>query len=311
MLLHARAFATLAFVVCAFAPQTRLAAAQTDDPAAAAPDDRVVYEVKPSEADPAITQFDDPNVVVFNRGAGDHPELVVFMPGTKGKPARAKLLLSVVANLGYRAIGLEYNDTPAVIQICPRDPNPKCSGEFRQKRIFGDDVTNVVDNTPEEAIVTRLVKLLRYLDAQHPQEHWRDYLVGDAPDWSHIVVSGLSQGAGMAAYIAKQKPVARVVLFSSPWDFTGRSRDVAPWIFDAGATPPERWFAEVHRRENTADAIIRAYRALRIPEANISVFDLDVPPDRERGANPYHGSTIVLPGYIPNWQIMFGHAPPP
>ena len=297
-------FAVLA-IACALAAGP--AAAQFEN-AAPVPFDRVIYEVKPSEADPAIARFDEPNLVVFNRSSGDHPELVVFMPGTHGKPRNARLLLGVVANLGYRVIGIEYNDEPAVAQVCPRDPNPRCSGDFRRKRIFGDDVTDVVDNTPQEAIVVRLVKLLQYLDAQHPGEHWGDYLKAGEPDWSRIVVSGLSQGAGMAAYIAKKKAVARVVLFSSPWDFTGRSRDVAAWIFEPSATPPERWFAEYHRRENTAEYIVRAYRALGIPEANIRVFDADLPP-RHPSENPYHGSTIVLPVYIPDWQAMFGEAP--
>ena len=281
---------------------------QFESPAAEEPDDRVSYEIKPSEADASITRFDDPNLVLFNADAGEGAQLVVFMPGTNGTPRNTRLLLSVVANQGYRVIGLEYNDEPAVVQVCPRDPNPKCSGDFRQKRIFGDDVTSVVDNSPQEAIVTRLVKLLQYLDAKHPDEHWSGYLKGGEPDWSRIVVSGLSQGAGMAAYIAKRKPVARVVLFSSPWDFSGRSRELAPWIYGPSATPPERWFAEYHKRENTADLLAQSYKALGIPEANVRIFDADLPPNHQ-GDNPYHGSTIKLPVYVPDWQAMFGKAP--
>ena len=34
----------------------------------------------------------------------------------------------------------------------------------------------------------------------------------------------------MAAYIVKHKKVARVVLFSGPWDFYGYSKQLAPWI---------------------------------------------------------------------------------
>jgi hypothetical protein len=282
--------------------------AQFDDPAGDPPRDRVSYMVRPSQADPSITRFDEPNIVLFNRSSGDRTQLVVFLPGTHGKPANAKLLQSVVANQGYRVIGLEYNDEPAVVQVCPRDPNPKCSAEFRQKRVFGDDVTKVVDNTAQEAIVFRLVKLLEYLDAQHPDERWSGYLKGGEPDWSRIVVSGLSQGAGMAAYIAKLKPVARVVLFSSPWDFYGRSRELAPWIHGPSATPADRWFAEYHKRENTADLLAQSYKALGIPEANVRVFDADLPPTHP-AENPYHGSTIMLPVYVPDWQAMFGKAP--
>src|SRR6266566_5654714 len=39
------------------------------------------------------------------------------------------------------------------------------------------------------------------------------------PKWGRIVLAGQSQGAGMAAFIAKRQAAARVILFSSPWDF--------------------------------------------------------------------------------------------
>lgn len=277
------------------------------DPAGEAPVDRVIHTVKPSEADPSITRFDEANVVMFNRGSDNHAQLVVFLPGTNGKPEHARLLLSMVANQGYRVIGLTYNDEPAVVKICPHNPDPDCSAKFRQKRIFGDDVTQVVDNSPNEAVVSRLVKLLQYLDATYPQEGWRDYLAGDGPNWNKIVVSGLSQGAGMAAYIAKQKLVARVVLFSSPWDFIAPSRALAPWISGPSVTPPDRWYAEYHRRENTADLLARSYKALGIPEAHIQVFNGE--PENLKGDNPYHATTIRLPVYVPEWQEMFGKAP--
>jgi hypothetical protein len=32
-------------------------------------------------------------------------------------------------------------------------------------------------------------------------------------------LAGQSQGAGMAAFIVKRQAAARVILFSSPWDF--------------------------------------------------------------------------------------------
>jgi hypothetical protein len=266
----------------------------------------VIYEIKPSAADSSIHRFDEPNVVVFDRSRSAASQLVVFMPGTNGEPRRAIGLLQVVASQGYRVIGLEYNDSPAVVQVCPRKP-PRCSGDFRRKRIFGDDVTSVVDNTVAESIVSRLSKLLRYLDQSHPGEGWSDYLKGETPDWSRIVVSGLSQGAGMAAYIAQREPVVRVVLFSSPWDFSLEPRSLAPWIGEPGVTPPERWFAEYHRRENTAKLIAQAYATLRIPADHIKIFDLDLPSDYQRRSdNPYHGSTAHNPGYAPEWRYLFG-----
>ncbi|HEY2463803.1 MAG TPA: hypothetical protein VGI32_07070 [Steroidobacteraceae bacterium] len=267
-------------------------------------------QVLPSETDPSITRFNEPNVIVFDEETPADAPLVVFMPGTGGKPSNVVHFLRVVATQGYRVVGLEYNDEPAVVKVCPRDPDRACSGNFRAQRIFGGNGRSPVANSQSETISNRLVKLLGYLQAHDAPRHWDGYLLNGEPNWSRIVVSGLSQGAGMAAYIAKRKAVARVVLFSSPWDYMGASRQLAPWISEPSATPPERWFAEYHRRENTAADLARAYQALQIPPDHIRVFDLDLPKDLKTNSNnPYHGSTVRIPAYAPEWQFLFGKAP--
>ena len=233
--------------------------------------------MKPSATDPAIKEYDRPNVILFRKTVSPNAELALFLPGTTGQPTNAEDLLAVVAGRGYRVIGLEYNDVPAVAQVCPKNPDPDCSEKFRQERLFGDTPGSPVQNPAAETIVNRLTKLLQYLDREHPDENWGTYLVAGAPDWKRIVVSGLSQGAGMAAYIAKKNAVARVVLFSSPWDSYGRAHTVAPWIGVPGKTPPERWYAEYHARENTVPLIVAAYKALPILPANLRVFDLPLP----------------------------------
>jgi hypothetical protein len=290
-------------VLAALAPLVALRAAGEDDV-------RVRYLIRPSETDPAIRHFDSSHYVVFDRTMSPRAQLVVFLPGTDGLPSRAHALLEVVAGQGYRVIGLAYDDSPAVMQVCPRDPSPDCAGNFRRKRLFGERVPSVVDDPPAESIVNRLTKLLLYLEHEHPQEGWDGYLAQGAPDWSRVVASGMSQGAGMAAYLAKRVECARVVLFSSPWDSYGRSHTLAPWLTNPSATPPERWFAEYHRRERTSALIVQAYAALRIPPANIRVFDLDLPADTPaRSENPYHGSTIHNSGYAPQWRWLFGESP--
>jgi hypothetical protein len=289
----------------AFGPITL--AAQTpflSDPPAA---DVQLTRIKPSEADPAVKTFDNPNVVVVDPHTAPSAPLALFLPGTGGRPMNSQGLLRVIAGQGYRAIGLMYDDEPAVVQVCPKNDDPACSADFRRERIFGNVDSPPVSNPVEESIVHRLVMLLRYLDRQQPDAHWGDYLAGDEPVWSRIVVSGLSQGAGMAAYIAKKKEVARVVLFSSPWDFYGRGKTLAPWMSDSSSTPPERWFAEYHQRENTADLIAQAYRKLKIPANHVAVFNLDVP-DGGKGPNPFHPSTVHLPGYEPQWKWLYGQA---
>lgn len=272
-----------------------------------------VEHVLPSQADPQVRQFDLPNLI-FSRGKADKgAPLALFLPGTGGRPDYAAPFLRTIAEQGYRVIGLSYDDTPAVAQLCPRDPDPGCSLKFREVRTFGGS-GGPVSNPDNEAIVPRLVSLLRTLDKEHPDEGWGDYLdASGQPAWGRILVSGLSQGAGMAALIAKRYPVYRVVLFSSPWDTAGPDRRPAPWLSARSATPPERWWAERHAREVTTELIAAAYRALGIPKDQILVFNGGLPPQRETARanpNPYHGSTVRLPEYADKWRLMYGRPEP-
>ena len=282
----------------------------------AASDSLVTYLVTPASADSAIHRFNESNYVVFARGTPASAPLLVFLPGTGGRPLGTSDFANVAARQGYRVIGLEYTDTPAVAEICPRAPDPGCSERVRQKRIFGTDVSAMIDDRPEESIVHRLTSLLVMLQHDHPADGWEQYLADGAPNWPRIAVSGLSQGAGMAAYIAQQTRVARVVLFSSPWDNYGRNHVLAPWVTRGpGQTPSELWFAAYHQREATAPIIASAYAALRIPREHIRVFTLDPSPDA-RGNNPNHPSVVGnrptprlpdgTPAYLEEWRFLLG-----
>jgi len=265
------------------------------------------YQVKPSEADPAVAQFDEPSLILRPASVGAGTPLVLFLTGTGGRPAGGRVLLKTVVEQGYPAISLAYNDVPAVVQVCPRDPDPACSSDFRRMRMFGDGPSKVVSNSRAESVQARLAALLVKLDKDHPGEGWGGYLKDGAPDWSRIVVSGLSQGAGMAAWIARQTPVARVVLFSSPWDFTAPGPKLAPWIDGPGATPPDRWYAAYNSREKTADLLVQSYRRLGVPADHVRVFTQDLPPGvKADGPNPYHPVGIRDERYAEDWRFLYG-----
>lgn len=267
--------------------------------------------VKPSAADPSVIRFDDPSIVIADGKVLGPAPLAIFLPGTGGKPQGVLPLLKVVAGQGYRVIGLSYDDVPAVQQVCPLQPDPDCARAFREMRAYGTGKAAVV-NPPAESIETRLAALLRWLAAKHPGRGWDAYLTADGkPAWDRILVSGQSQGAGMAAFIAKRTAVYRVVLFSSPWDTAGSNgRGVpAPWLSTPSATPPERWWAERHAKELTTELLARTYRALAIPSDHILIFDRGLPPGIPANApNPYHGSTVKLVEYKPQWRELYGEA---
>jgi len=151
----------------------------------------VVYTIAPKDVDSSVTRFLKDNYVMYRRSSSPQAELLVFLPGTFGRPANVQFFLATAAEAGYRAIGLEYDDVPAVAQACESDADPTCSQRFREKRAYGNNVTNDIDDTPEESIVNRLTKLLVYLNTAHPGDGWDGYLENGAPKWSRIALPAI------------------------------------------------------------------------------------------------------------------------
>jgi hypothetical protein len=257
--------------------------------------------VRASATDPKILRFDGPNYVFVNPEAKPNGQILLFLPGTGGDPPGPRsLFLAAAASAGYRVISLAYNDDISVAVFCPKSPIPLCSGKFRAMRLYGNAKLGetAIDNTPEESIINRLARLLQYFDRLHPDAGWGGFLKNGEPDWERIAVSGQSQGAGMAAFLAKQHVVARVILFSSPWDYIERNgkNELAPWIATPSKTPPERWFGGYHARENAAGLLARSYAALRIPPDHIRVYTEDLPPNLQsvpKSENPFHGQGLT------------------
>lgn len=274
---------------------------------------RAVRFIAPADTDPAIRNFLNNNIVISGHTSASQ-NLLVFLTGTSGSPFGVINFLKVAAEGGYRAIGLEYDDTPAAAQVCQRERDRSCYERFREKRIYGTNVTDEIADLPAESIVNRLTKLLEYMDRNDPGEGWGDYLENGKPKWERIAVAGHSQGAGMAAFIAKHERVARVILFSGPQDYYGWDHEIAPWITDGkSATPQERWYAAYHKKEREASALKRAYQVLHIERDHLLMMTLE--PKRMIGNNPYHVSMVGLatpmdtdgkPAYAPQWSFMLG-----
>jgi hypothetical protein len=287
---------------------------------------RVVYTVPANDTDPGIQRFLGPNWILYNPPLKTTADLLVYLAGTsRGPSARPPFralqsFLGAAADQGYRVIALEYNNYPAELQICARNPDPACAADFREKRIFGDNATALIDDTPAESIVNRLTKLIEYLDRTHPDEGWGAYLDNGMPRWSRIAVAGHSQGAGMAAFLAKRVALARVVLLSGPSDFTVPGRVLAPWISSPGATPPDRWYAMYHQQERLAPVLQRACAALGIPPDHIRVVTLPprVPPWFNGRGDLYHLSDMAdgttprdaegRPLYLADWDFLLGRS---
>jgi dienelactone hydrolase len=273
-------------------------------------DSKVTYYIKPSDTDSDILHFDMNNVVLFTRLTKSQ-DLLVYLPGTNGKPVAVMTFLEVAANSGFRVISLAYDDKPSVAQACFQDVNPECDEQVRQKRIFGDDVTKNIDDSGSEAIVNRLVKLLQKLQRDHSDQNWGAYLSNGEPNWGRIVISGHSQGGGMAAFIGKQKSVARVVIFSGGWDAQEDDSFGLPlsptkpaaWLKRSSVTPIANWFAAYHEKEAMAERLALAYQLMGIPSGQIRTIQRAP----HKGEN-FHTSVIRNEENWADWAFLIGRS---
>lgn len=171
--------------------------------------------------------------------------LFVMLPGTHGSPRNTRELLRVMAASGMAALGLDYQTEanapglPAAAAECRRDD--RCFTDFRRDRALGAENSRYVLSAAD-GIAPRLRDALRKLA-------WTNFLDGGDVRWDRVVVAGLSQGAGMAAWLGKQFRVRRVVQFGGTSDaIPDRVGNWHPasWTRRPSATPSSEFFAFVH-----------------------------------------------------------------
>jgi pimeloyl-ACP methyl ester carboxylesterase len=214
-----------------------------------APEDHalVMYSVLPSDADPAIIDWNDANEAWLDPLAEpDEQQLLVFLPGTFGVPAGTRLFAQEAARAGYHVIGLMYPDDRGVVAECTGDPDPACMEHMRAEISFGEARSPYVEVDATNSIASRLLALVRLLAQRHPEEGWDTFIDADSLVWPRIVLSGHSQGGGHAAYMATRHRVARVIMFGAPAD--GFGGQPAPWMA-IGATPADRYYGMAHARD--------------------------------------------------------------
>ena len=279
---------------------------------------------------------DVPHLVWLDRSARSNPKLFVFMPGFNNRPDMHQLLGKEAARLGYHSIGLMYKNSVRPEAPCgpgpAQDQERDCSERVRLEIIDGIDRSKHVEVTPANGIDNRLTKLLRYLDAQFPDEGWSSFLRHGEPKWSRIAVAGHSTGAGQAAMIGKLRHVDRVVMFSGPPD------GADAWV-SIDKTPAVKHFGLVHKRDPFTDltfakASMAGFRALQMerfgspvvvesrepPYRRTHILLTDLLPQTGSYTHPFpHGSTARdsftpldtngRPRLLDAWRYLIGHEP--
>ena len=183
--------------------------------------------------------------IFINTECEQNDKLLVHLVGSFGNPSSTTFFPAIAANNGYKVINLKYSNDVAAFSTCSASSDATCYRDFRSEVPFGTSSSSAVDVDFTNSIVNRLQKLLVYLEDNFTAEGWGAFLNSTQEEvvWSNLVLSGHSQGGGLAAFIAKQMEVDRVLMFASPNDYSTFFSAPAEWVSNLGLTPAENHFA--------------------------------------------------------------------
>jgi hypothetical protein len=300
----------LCFVLLIFA-----VACKKDDPAPVA-EETFKVQVRPNQTDAGYSSTDKNHYVVRNSKKSIN-KLLLFIGGSYSNPADYYLVSDHAATLGLDVINLSYlNDIAAAPLGSSADR--LIFDNYREELCFGTAVSNVVSVDALNSIVTRAINLIIYLNKTYPDQNWGQYLTAaNTLQWSKIIVTGHSQGAGHACYLAKKNLVDRLVMFSGPNDYHGYFSAAANWLSQSGKTPVSKQYVLLHTQDeivpfNNQIANITALGLLAAGQSATLADNLTTPYSNSRAlsisitALSNHSSTIggnaILPGL---WTYLF------
>lgn len=203
--------------------------------------------------------------------------LAVLLPGTASITLWMSDMAEVGAARGYRVIALAYPNARAIFDLC-RSAGAACAGAARSDIVFGGSSSGVVNVAAPESISGQLLTLLKYMTTADPDGGWQQfYDSADRLQWDRIAVSGVSQGAGHAALIAKTYAVRSVAMYAGPSDWVFGAGTYPSWYAQPSATPPSAYGAFGHLNDSTAnssgnpDQLLSAWRRLIPTDAAVQM----------------------------------------
>ncbi|HLK13701.1 MAG TPA: hypothetical protein VKT78_02765 [Fimbriimonadaceae bacterium] len=268
-----------------------------------APSGMVTIEFHPSATDPAITQFDDYHFAYFDKTAKSRGELLLVLPGTNNKPFGLSRFCASGAEAGYQVLCLMYPDNISA-DVVSNSKDRNAFADFRLEIIEGKNLSTYVHVDRTNSIENRLIKALRYLDSLRPRENWGRYLTGTGDiNWEKIAVSGLSQGAGHAAFLAMRHKVARAVLFGGPKDFDKATNTPASWYTKSPATSTRQIYTFNHQQDHQGCTFAQQLENCKA----IGLDALGSPVDVDKTSSPFRNSHILTTNY-PGTHLTSDHA---
>jgi len=162
-----------------------------------------------------------------------------YQPGGRSADEfTAQVWMQEVVQQGFLVVGMAYaNSTSINADMCgPSTAGfavDNCAGDVRREVIEGVDYSRVIDVARADGVYNRLDRLLAYLASRGL--NMPSYFRSGAIDWSQVHLSGHSQGAGHAYYLAKTVGVQSACFLGGPYDFEDR--------INPGATPIADWYS--------------------------------------------------------------------
>jgi hypothetical protein len=245
--------------------------------------------VAPATTDATIDNWLDDHYAYRDMRSSARGRLLVYLPGSHGKPVNGQRYMKEMAAAGNHVIGLRYPNSWEVINLCASDPDLTCFENVRLEIVDGIDRSALVAVNASNSIINRLIKLLQYLDLAYPTEGWNQYLDSGQPVWSRLILSGHSQGAGHAAVIGKYYVLDRVLMFGAPGDFN--SYGAAPWQDRNHVTSTAGYFGFNHDRDSLA-AKLAAWTLLGLDDYGAAIAVDSV-------AAPYNNTHMLRSDALP------------
>jgi pimeloyl-ACP methyl ester carboxylesterase len=271
---------------------------------------QVQLEVDPAATDRNISKVHTPHVALYNNAVKTQRKLVLMIPGTGASAFSCMDFQKSLRDMGFHVIGLDYANK-VITTACTESSDSACFDHFRQEIVFGTPVSEKTTVDSTNSIYNRFYKLLVYLNKNDPAGQWDTFLSGGQIKWSNVIVTGHSQGAGHAAYLAKRFKVARAVMLSGPQDYFSKLDRPAPWLSDNGKTPKSRLYAFLHKddpfncswqmagniklRKNAIDTV-SVHPDLPVSHGHILLTDV-------KTKSP-HGASL-LPVFEKVWKYLF------
>ena len=153
-----------------------------------------------------------------------------------------KQLFESITSYGLHAIQPHYaNRWFSTVPKAVHDAGD-CLGDIRLEAATGVNHSPLVDIPGPDGLAARSLEFVKWLVENNPEGKWEQFLTGNRDDllWEKVILSGSSHGSTTAARFAKQRKVARVVMFCGPRD------QLESWQALPSATPANRYFGFTH-----------------------------------------------------------------